>query len=289
MEKDIGIDLNVELLDGSVPNGLYFNAQCKGKDEIEIDEEHIKISIKITTINYWLLRKEPTFLFVVDPDNLNIFWCYPFDQLSDRLSELQRQATVIIKIDKQSRFTFGIQELPLEIERIIRDFDHNLFENLSQSISNTVFESASRQQGSLKDKLMAFKDSAELLKSNYQAIIDHQRDQFILDQTRVILEKFRFVLSWLDAESPLIFPYTHGKYIYEADGFIEGSTIDCFIKDVNLSIDNYESNASPDNFDILVSNLEELNNLNRNLAFFLREILYEMNPYGEFDYLTQDY
>ncbi len=289
VEKDIGIDLHIELLNGSTPNGLCFNAQCKGKDEVEIDERTIKIPIKITTINYWLLHKEPTFLFVVDAEKLKIFWCYPFDQISGRIEELQQQNTVTIHVDKRAVFSCSIREVPIEIETIIRNFDYRLFENLSHSVSNNVIENAGKQQGTLKDRLLAFKDSADHLKDNLTAIINRQRDRIILNETKVVLEKFRFVFHWLDAESTFVYPYTDGKRIRDAEGFIKDSTRGDFIDTVIESINQYESQATEEKFNHLITKLEKLNELNKHLAFFLREILYEMNPYADFEYLVKDY
>ncbi|KUP23095.1 DUF4365 domain-containing protein [Paenibacillus sp. DMB5] len=289
VEKDIGIDLHVELLNGSTPNGLCFNGQCKGKDEVEIDEQTIIIPIKISTINYWLLHKEPTFLFVVDIDGLSVFWCYPYEQISERLGELQQQKTVNIHVDKKSVFSLAIKEVPVEIVEVIRNYDYKLFENLSHSVSHTVLENAGKQQGTLKEKLMAFKDSANRLKENSSEIINRQRDQFVLDETKVVLEKFRFVFLWLDAESTFVYPYTKGKSISEADGFIKDSTIKTFITTVNENIRQYENGSNDENFNALIVKLEELNKLNENLAFFLREVLYDMNPYADFEFLVSDY
>lgn len=289
VEKDIGIDLHVELLNDSIPNGLYFNVQCKGKEEIEINQDKIKIPIKIATINYWLLRKEPTFLFVVDSINLDFFWCYPYEQIEEKLNELQKQNTVIINVDKKSVFPSGIRELPGEMERIILNFDYKLFENLSESISEMALENVVNQPGTFKEKLMAFKDSTDLLKENFNIIIERKRDQYILDQTKVILGKFQYVFIWLDAESPYIYRYTHGKSIQEADGFIENSTIGDFIESVISKIDNYERRTTEENFNTLITSLEKLNDLNKDLVYFLREILYEINPYGDYEFLVEEY
>lgn len=289
VEKDVGIDLHVELLNGDTPSGLCFNAQCKGKDEVVFDEQTITIPIKISTINYWLLHKEPTFLFVVDIDNLSIFWCYPYEQISERLEELQHQKTVNIHVNKKSAFSLGIKVVPVEIVEVIRNFDYKLFENLSHSVSHTLLENAGKEQGTLTEKLLAFKDSANLLKENLAAIINRKRDQFILDQTKVVLEKFRFVYLWLDAESPLVYPYTNGKSISEADGFVKDSTIETFFTAVKKSVRQYENHSNDENFNALIVKLEELNELIRHLAFFLREVLYDMNPYADFEYLVKDY
>lgn len=289
VEKDIGIDLHIELLDGDTPSGLCFNAQCKGKDEVEIDERKITVPIKISTINYWLLHKEPTILFVVDIDSMSIFWCYPYEQISERLEGLQQQKTVNIHVDKKSVFTLDMKVVPMEIVEVIREFDYKLFENLSHSVSHTLLENAGKEQGSFTDIMIAFKDSANLLKENLAAIINHNRDQFILAQTKVVLEKFRFVYQWLDAESTMVYPYTNGKNISEADGFIKDSTIETFFTAVKESVREYENCSNEEKFNELIIKLEELNELIRHLAFFLREVLYEMNPYADFEYLVKDY
>lgn len=39
---------------------------CKGKEEAKVEGNSIVVSIKETTLNYWLIQPNPTFLIVVD-------------------------------------------------------------------------------------------------------------------------------------------------------------------------------------------------------------------------------
>ena len=40
-DKDLGIDMRAELLRGSIPVGLFYNVQCKGTEDVIIDEEDV--------------------------------------------------------------------------------------------------------------------------------------------------------------------------------------------------------------------------------------------------------
>lgn len=54
-DRDLGIDFICEVMRGEHPTGKLFNIQCKGKEEAEVEGNSITISIKVTTLNYWLL------------------------------------------------------------------------------------------------------------------------------------------------------------------------------------------------------------------------------------------
>jgi hypothetical protein len=65
-EHDLGIDFICEIMHGGHPTGKHFNVQCKGKEEIKAGSDVIQVSIKVGTLNYWLLQENPTFLIVID-------------------------------------------------------------------------------------------------------------------------------------------------------------------------------------------------------------------------------
>jgi hypothetical protein len=75
--RDIGIDFICELKQGGYPTGKLFNIQCKGKEAIEIEGDVIRVTISVTTINYWLIQRNPTLLIVVDLEEGSFYWTFP--------------------------------------------------------------------------------------------------------------------------------------------------------------------------------------------------------------------
>lgn len=119
IESDIGVDLMCELLEERTATGTNFNIQCKGSNRIKRNS----ISIKVPTLNYWLICKAPVFIIWVDIENEKFYWAYPYNQVKDRINELQEQKTVDIKFSKENSFSKRDKELPHEIKQIIENFD----------------------------------------------------------------------------------------------------------------------------------------------------------------------
>lgn len=140
-EKDLGIDMRAELLSGSIPVGLFYNVQCKGTEDVIIDEKDIAVKIKVTTINYWLHQKEPTFLVVVDRTIQKFYWTYPFQQVEYRIEDIQSQETVTIHVSKTSFFEYNIKMLPPEMMDIIHQYEYKILENLTKALSKNPIDS----------------------------------------------------------------------------------------------------------------------------------------------------
>lgn len=68
-ERDLGIDFICEIMQEEHPTGKLFNIQCKGKEEVKAENNSITVSIKVATLNYWLLQPNPTLLIIVDCQN----------------------------------------------------------------------------------------------------------------------------------------------------------------------------------------------------------------------------
>ncbi|MFC8689671.1 DUF4365 domain-containing protein, partial [Brevibacillus porteri] len=128
-------------LSGAIPAGLHFNIQCKGTEDVIIDEKSIAIKIKVTTINYWLQQKEPTFLIVVDRTKRRFYWTYPLHQVEDRIEEIQFQETVTIHVSKASFFDYNIKKLPTEMMEIIHQYEYKILENLTKALSKNPIDS----------------------------------------------------------------------------------------------------------------------------------------------------
>lgn len=118
--KDLGIDMRAELFEDNYPTGIHFNIQCKGTKELENEDSEINIPIKVSTINYWLQQREPTFLIVVDIVEDKFYWCYPFEQVKEKIKDIQNQEKITIKLDKKNVCDSKIENIPSKmLEHII--------------------------------------------------------------------------------------------------------------------------------------------------------------------------
>ena len=120
-DKDFGIDFICEIMQGEHPTGKLFNIQCKGKEKEEVESNSIilPIKIKVTTLNYWLLQPNPTFLIVVDCQNHLFYWSFPQDFLCSFNENWQRQKTVSIPVPIENCFDQYINTLPSQLASIV--------------------------------------------------------------------------------------------------------------------------------------------------------------------------
>lgn len=118
--RDFGIDFICEIMEGEHPTGKLFNIQCKGKEEAKIRGNSIIVPIAITTINYWLLQPNPTFLIVVDLQNSVFYWSFPKDFISSLNKNWQKQQTISIPVLKQNCFNKDNKALPTSLVSIVK-------------------------------------------------------------------------------------------------------------------------------------------------------------------------
>ncbi|MEP0871830.1 DUF4365 domain-containing protein [Trichocoleus desertorum AS-A10] len=118
-ERDLGIDFICELMQEDHPTGKMFNVQCKGKEEVEIKGDEIRVQISVTTLNYWLLQKNPTFLVVVDYQNYIFYWSFPKNFLDSLDKNWQEQQKVSIPVPIQNSFSQDVNTLPTQLLSIV--------------------------------------------------------------------------------------------------------------------------------------------------------------------------
>ncbi|PEF89796.1 DUF4365 domain-containing protein [Bacillus cereus] len=123
-EKDMGIDLMCELLKSGRPTGMHFHVQCKGTENLEKDVEFESIKIKVSTLNYWAITRNPVLLVLVDLKRKRFYWSYPYDQIKDKFEKIQNQKTVRIKIFKENSFSITDEKIPSQMKSIIKEFDY---------------------------------------------------------------------------------------------------------------------------------------------------------------------
>ncbi|HGO9425631.1 TPA: DUF4365 domain-containing protein [Bacillus cereus] len=122
-EKDMGIDLMCELLQAGKPTGMHFYVQCKGTEILKEDFKTTSINIKVSTLNYWLISRRPVFLILVDIKRNKFYWVYPYDQIKDRLKQIQKGKTVSISVSNKQSFFIEDKQIPPLMEEIIEGFD----------------------------------------------------------------------------------------------------------------------------------------------------------------------
>lgn len=147
--RDLGIDFNCEVIEDEFPTALIFHAQCKGKDEVNDKNGLISVSLKVTTINYWLNQRSPVFLFVYDRHSENFFWCFPKAFVSLLNKDWQSQQYISLPIPISSKFSRKATEIPPDILKLIKTED------------------------SCK-KISDLREEQEELRSRYEAELDYQ-------------------------------------------------------------------------------------------------------------------
>jgi hypothetical protein len=118
-ERDLGIDFICEVIKGEYPTGKLFNIQCKGTEEAKIQSNSIIVPIKVTTVNYWLIQSNPTFLIVVDCQNKILYWSFPKEFLNSLNKDWQKQNTVSIPVPIENCFKQNTNSLPNQLISII--------------------------------------------------------------------------------------------------------------------------------------------------------------------------
>lgn len=118
-DRDFGIDFICEIMQGEHPTGKLFNIQCKGKEDAKVEGNSIKVSIKVTTLNYWLIQPNPTFLIVVDRQKRTFYWSFPQDFLGSLNKKWQEQEKVSISVPLENCFEQDIRTLPTKLVSIV--------------------------------------------------------------------------------------------------------------------------------------------------------------------------
>lgn len=118
-DRDFGIDFICEIIQEDHPTGKLFNVQCKGQEEANIKGDIITLPIAVTTLNYWLLQPNPTFLIIVDCQNSIFYWSFPQEFLSELNKNWQEQKTVSIPVSIYDSFEQNINALPNKLVAIV--------------------------------------------------------------------------------------------------------------------------------------------------------------------------
>lgn len=110
--EDVGTDCELELIEDERYTGFTFNCQVKSTKNIESYWKKYKasfsISIKISTINYWLNKSNPFLLLLADVIQKDIYYVVVQDYLSglDGIDKklMSNQEKLTIAISATSKF-----------------------------------------------------------------------------------------------------------------------------------------------------------------------------------------
>jgi len=102
---DYGIDYNCEITTNQKVTGNNFSIQLKGK-ETEHNLENIKINLKRSTINRWLVKLEPTMVIVYIVDENKAFWTWFENDTIDLTSKNENFAISISRKNDLSKINW---------------------------------------------------------------------------------------------------------------------------------------------------------------------------------------
>ena len=157
---DLGIDMRAEVLNETSPIGLFFNIQSKGKDEVDSETEkqgYFTVPIKISTINYWRQQNDVTILFVVDNVMGKCYWCNPLEQIADKISSIQSQDTVTIRVYLNKYIDLSSQECPSSIRQDIMLYMVNQVEHINEKLEKIKKELISGSKVNTKTSIELLK------------------------------------------------------------------------------------------------------------------------------------
>ena len=256
---DLGIDMRAELLKETSPIGLFFNIQSKGKDEVDSETEkqgYFTVPIKISTINYWRQQNDVTILFVVDNVMGKCYWCNPLEQIADKISSIQSQDTVTIRVYLNKYIDLSSQECPSSIRQDIMLYMVKTSIELLKRITKT----ASQTVGTYE--------------SVCEVLIDNIKKQFS--------EAYNYACE-LEVLDAMIVKKWCKSGVFEEKGFTRSKkSLRDLQKEIDELINKYENDK--ENLDLL-EQLQtydyEVEDLLKNIGAFLYEMACEDSPFGD--------
>ncbi|MFP3636024.1 DUF4365 domain-containing protein [Bacillus sp. SIMBA_033] len=284
---DLGIDMRGQIVKNGVPKNQFFNIQCKGTASLDIEstEDYFTKQISVTTINYWNQQNDTTFLFLVDNATENCYWCNPIIDLNERISEIQGQKTVNIKIPKTNLINKQTTELPKEFIQsiILYVANHlNIARSLVKRLSSALENNESLDLDFSIQLLQNIIPSIEEIQGYYETIIEH------------LIQEIKD--SWSESKEYLIklfhnLPARKWVSNFQTNtGFLlSGKSYNDLKQEVNSIIIDFESDKlTVSRLEDLKESYKELLEYQINLLAFLYEMSCEDNPFGNYTELTNE-
>lgn len=122
VEKDYGIDFNVQVFDGPSPTGTWFHVQLKSSasSEYSSDQSFISQDISVDHARHYTLEMhEPILVIHADVQNWAVYWYAP--QLDRQLAMVMRNTkaeSTTFRIPRRQRLSETAPELLTDVENI---------------------------------------------------------------------------------------------------------------------------------------------------------------------------
>ena len=282
---DLGIDMRAQLIEGTSPQGLFFNIQCKGKDEVDNTVEkqgYFTVPIKVTTLNYWRQQNDVTFLFVVDNEKNKCYWCNPIKQIE---SDIENQETVVIKVYLKKSIDLYTKECPQTIIQDIVLYMANQLEHINDKLEEievglTIGGKIDTETSIelLKRIVLLANKTVEKYESICKALIDNIKKQFN--------EAYNYALELEVLDATIVKRWCKNGVFYDK-GFTRSKKslkeLQEEIRDLVIKYENEKDNIEL--LDRLKQYDYEVEDLLRNIGAFLYEMACEDNPFGNHDEL----
>lgn len=282
---DLGIDMRAQLIEGTSPRGLFFNIQCKGKDEVDSATEnrgYFTVPIKITTLNYWRQQNDVTILFVVDNEKNKCFWANPMKQITD---DIQNKESVTIKIYLKKSIDLNTKVCPQNIIQDIVLYMANQLEHINDQLEEIKVGLAMGHKFDIEtstELLKRIAKSTNRTVKTYESIckllVDNIRNQFN--------EAYNYACELEVLDATIVKRWCRNG-VFNEKGFTRSrKSLKDLQKEISDLINRYEKEN--DNISLLDQLKEydcEVEELLKNIGAFLYEMACEDSPFGNHDEL----
>lgn len=139
MHDDFGIDFACTRISDEIGTIKEFYVQYKGAEKIAEDDETFSLKLQTATVRRWFKKRSLTVLFYVDPEEKQVYWVDPFEQLFEKVKELSgAQETIMIKLPKTNLLSEEEENLPTALFERIARFDNYLFNGALERLSQDI-------------------------------------------------------------------------------------------------------------------------------------------------------
>jgi len=164
VERDYGIDYNVQVFDGTSPRGTWFHVQLKSSASSQYSADRTFISQEITVDHarhYALEMREPLLVIHADVESKSVYWYAP---------QLDRHLAVVLTNTKAESTTFRVptrQKLPATAPELFKRVERIHLVLATRELTSAPAQSFAENLRTLPDQrklYRAFQEKNDLLK-----------------------------------------------------------------------------------------------------------------------------
>jgi len=164
VEKDYGIDYNVQVFDGTSPSGTWFHVQLKSSTSSQYSADRTFISQEITVDHarhYALEMREPLLVIHADVESKSVYWYAP---------QLDRNLVVVLTNTRAESTTFRVptrQKLPTTAPELFDNVQRVHLVLATRELTSAPAQSFAENLRTLPDQgklYRAFQEKNDLLK-----------------------------------------------------------------------------------------------------------------------------